>query len=132
MSRPSISVVVLSYNRPEHLANSLRSVFAQDVDADLDVIVVDNLSPKSAEVAQVVADFPRVRFLPQNENLGFSGGMNVGMAATRGDYLHLHEDDIVLDAGFYANLLPVVQCNPNTLFSGVLEQRPGGGLFYCG
>ena len=101
----TISVVVLSYNRPEELAESLESIIAQEF-RELEIIVVDNHSANSEKVAEVVGRFPGTRFFPQSKNLGFAAGMNVGLAVATGDFIHITEDDIILDKNFYDELLP--------------------------
>src|SRR5436309_10645241 len=113
-AKPPISAVVLSYNRPAMLVRALESVYRQGYPS-LEVIVVDNRSPSSDAVAQVVERFPGVRFLPQSENLGYAGGMNVGLGAATGDFIHLTEDDIVLGEHFYDELVPVALARPRCL-----------------
>jgi GT2 family glycosyltransferase len=130
--KPTISVVVLSYNRPDYLAQSLRSVVSQD-DGGMDITVVDNRSPKSEEVAQVVAGFPDVRLLAMPSNTGFASGMNAGLQQATGDYVHLTEDDIVLEDGFYAAMLACAEAfGPSVLATGLIAHADGEGHFFAG
>jgi GT2 family glycosyltransferase len=108
----SVSVVVLSYDRPHLLREALASVVSQDCSADLDVTVVDNRSPASADVATLVAAVTGVRLIASRENLGFTGGMNLGLRAARGEYVLLTEDDVVLDPGCLRALLERVATHP--------------------
>lgn len=108
----TISVVVLSYNRPKELAESLESIVAQEF-REVEIIVVDNRSANSEKVAEVVGRFPGTRFFPQPKNLGFAGGMNVGLAVATGDFIHITEDDIILDKNFYSELLPHAVTHPH-------------------
>ena len=93
---PKVTIVVLSYNRPELLRKALASIAAQS-EPGCEVIVVDNASPKSGAVRDVVAEFPGMRLIANAANMGFTGGMNCGIAAAAGQYLYLTEDDIELD-----------------------------------
>ena len=129
--RPRVSVVVLSYNRPTLLKEALSSIIRQQL-PNLEVLVVDNLSPASGQIEKVVGAFPGVRFLPQAVNRGFAAGMNVGMAAAAGEFLHLTEDDIVLEHGFYDRLLPHAEARPRALFSGIVRDQPWVGHHYKG
>ncbi len=95
MSAPELSVVVLSYERPALLKEALASIEAQRPAAD-EIIVVDNPGAASAAIDDGVAGFPRVRVVRPATNLGFAGGMNVGIAAAHGTWLLLTEDDIIL------------------------------------
>ena len=104
MSRPALSVVVLSYARPAYLHQALASIVAQPL-ADREILVVDNRSPASEEVAAAVAAFPEARLHRLGRNLGFTGGMNAGIALASGRCVLLSEDDIVLEPGCLAALL---------------------------
>ena len=103
-SPPLLSVVVLSYDRPAYLERSLASLVAQSF-ADREVVVVDNRSASSEAVAGIVARSAGVRLLALPTNRGFTGGMNVGIAAATGRYVLLTEDDIVLEPGCLEALL---------------------------
>ena len=112
---PLISVVLLSYNRPHYLTRAIETVFAQTW-SNLEVIVVDNRSPSSEEIARIVSQYPTVQFIGHSENLGFTGGMNAGIAAARGTYLYLTEDDIEMESECLAVL------------AGYLDEHPVVGL----
>lgn len=93
--RATVSIVVLSYNRPALLREALGSLCAQTY-APFEIIVVDNRSSASDEVARVVREFPSVKLIRNDENKGFAAGINLGVAEARGAYVYLTEDDIVL------------------------------------
>lgn len=109
-AQPLVSVVLLSYNRPHLLAEALASLCRQSYQ-NLEVTVVDNPSPASAEVARVVSQFAGVRLLQTERNLGYAGGMNRGLAAASGDYVYLTEDDIVLESCCIETLVEFLESN---------------------
>jgi GT2 family glycosyltransferase len=119
--RPTVSVVILSYGRPDTLAEALESIVAQEF-RDVEIIVIDNRSAKSDRVAEVVRQFPGTRFFPQPKNLGFAAGMNAGLAVATGRFIHLTEDDIILEKNFYDELLSHAISHPLSLSAGVLYQ----------
>ncbi len=112
-----LSVVVLSYDRPAYLRRALASVTAQPV-APREIIVVDNPSGASAEVARVVAEFPEARLHAPPANLGFTGGMNLGLSLAAGRHVLITEDDIVLEPGCLQALLAHARSRPD---AGVLS-----------
>jgi GT2 family glycosyltransferase len=125
-----VSVVCLSYNRPHLLADALAALAAQTY-PNLDVTVIDNRSPRSGEVAEVVARFPDVRFVPNPENTGFAGGMNLGIRQAAGEFVCLTEDDLVLDPNFVAALVDHFAAHPDTgLAAGLLINR-GSRTILC-
>src|SRR2546423_13014018 len=93
----SVSVVMLSYNRPAYLRRALESVLAQS-HRPAEIIVVDSRSPGSDEVARVVkSSCPQCRLIQMPRNAGFAGGMNRGLRACRGEWVLLTEDDLLLE-----------------------------------
>ena len=111
--RPLVSVVVLSYARPELLKPALDSLVCQSYEP-LEIIVVDNRSSLSDEIAKVVAGYPAVRLVANNQNLGFAGGMNKGIQAARGVYVYLSEDDVIVDQNCISTLVAHLDTRPAT------------------
>lgn len=110
-AQPLISVVLLSYNRPGLLDEALASLLRQSY-TNLDVTVVDNPSPASAEVARVVSQYGSVRLIQSAVNVGYAGGMNLGIASASGDYIYLTEDDIVLESDCIERLVRYLDEDP--------------------
>jgi N-acetylglucosaminyl-diphospho-decaprenol L-rhamnosyltransferase len=118
--RARVSVVVLSYNRPRLLAKALASIRVQSR-APAEVLVVDNRSAASGAIEQVVREFPGYVLIRNADNLGFSGGMNTGLARTTAPYVHLTEDDVVLDSGCLDALATYAEDHPGCgLLSGIM------------
>lgn len=106
-----VSVVLLSYNRPAYLDEALASLQRQTYEP-LDITVVDNLSPASSAVAAVVSQYPNVKLLQPGSNLGYAGGMNLGIAAASGAFVCLTEDDIVLEPDCIESLVKYLENDP--------------------
>jgi GT2 family glycosyltransferase len=75
----------------------------------VEITVVDNPSPASAEVARVVGQYPDVKLIQTERNLGYAGGMNRGLRDVSGDYVCLTEDDIVLESGCIQTLVEFLE-----------------------
>ncbi len=127
---PKVSVVVLSYNRPHLLPGALTALSVQTY-PNLDVTVVDNHSLKSEEVAEIVNRFPNFGLVQNSENLGFTGGMNVGLRQTEGKYVLLTEDDLILEPDFVAVLVDYFISHPKTGLAGGLLINHGAGTVLC-
>lgn len=111
VSSPLVSIIVLSYNRPELLRQALESLRAQTF-KNVEIIVVDNPSPASAVVASVVSEFPSTNLVRTDHNLGYAGGMNVGLTAASGEYVCLTEDDIILERNCIETLVEYLAHTP--------------------
>jgi GT2 family glycosyltransferase len=135
---PCISVVVLSYNRPVLLEGALRSIASQTY-PNREVTVVDNKSASSSRIREVVAAFAGVRLISNQSNRGFTGGMNQGIAAARGEYIYLTEDDIELAPDCLTSLVRYLEMNPDVVLAGPVmwnrdlrSVRCAGGSFTLG
>jgi len=74
-----LPIIIINYKRPETTLACLRSVAKSDMVDQIAPIVVDSGTDRSwsDQLLQEFGDW--VTYLPQDENLGFSGANNVGM-----------------------------------------------------
>lgn len=119
-TQPTVSVVVLSHNRPDYLSRALDSIKAQTYPA-LETLVVDNRSALSGEVARVVAGAAGVRLVALEQNLGYTGGMNRGLREAAGEYVYLTVDDCTLAEDCVERLMDDALAHPaEGLLAGIL------------
>lgn len=128
--KPSVSVVVLSHNRPAFLREALASLCAQTHQA-CEVTVVDNPSPASEEVARVVESFPDFRLIRNRSNVGYAAGMNRGLELSAGDYTLITEDDIVLEPDCVSRLVEYAEGDSETGIAGPLICNKSDGTIRC-
>lgn len=133
--RPLVSVIVLSYDRPDELRSALESI-ARQTYTRLEVLIINNRNPRSEEIARVAELFPSFSTLWLPENAGFTGGMNRGIEAASGEFVYLTEDDIRLAEDCIERLLEHARENPEiALLSPVMfdaetdrVRSAGGGV----
>jgi glycosyltransferase involved in cell wall biosynthesis len=95
-SKVTVSVIVPTHNRARLLREALDSIYAQEGAGDLfdlEVIVVDDGSTDNT--AEIAALFPSVRYIRLSPNRGLSNARNVGIEASKGDYVAFLDDDDV-------------------------------------
>lgn len=108
---PDLSVIIVSWNVRELLHACLRSLDRERSHVLLEVIVVDAASGDGS--AEMVAhDFPWVRLIACDENVGFPKGNNVGLAAANGRYLLLLNPDTEVRAGALATMVNYLETHP--------------------
>jgi N-acetylglucosaminyl-diphospho-decaprenol L-rhamnosyltransferase len=94
---PEISIIVVSYNTREMTLECLRSVVAETRTTDYELIVVDNASADGSAAA-IAAEFPAIRLMALEENIGFARANNLAAESARGKrLLLLNPDTVVLD-----------------------------------
>jgi glycosyltransferase involved in cell wall biosynthesis len=87
-----VSVIIPAYNVAPYIAQALNTVFGQTMSA-FEVIVVNDGSPDTAELEEVLQPFrDRILYLKQ-ENRGLSGARNTGIRAATGDMIALLDGD---------------------------------------
>ena len=137
-----VSIVIANWNGARLLPACLDALRAQTRPAD-EIIVVDNASTDDS-LALLAARYPEVRALPYRRNLGFAGGMNAGVAASRGavvvalnndaiprpDWLSLLVAPLEADARLGATMSTMVFAHaPETIAAaGIVVHRNGLAL----
>ena len=90
-----ISCIIVSWNAKAHLCECLKSLQREIPDGFGEVIVVDNCSDDgSAEMVET--DFPEVKLIKNERNLGFARANNIGIKASSGKYLCLINSDVIV------------------------------------
>lgn len=98
MTAAMVSVNVLGLNHRSYLEQCLESVLAQ-VYWPIEATYIDNgSSDGSLELVQ--ERYPQVRTLSNGANLGYSGGHNIGIENTSGEYVLLLNPDVRLTPSF--------------------------------
>ena len=91
-SRPTISVVIPSYNAAPYLAETLHSVFGQTYPVHEIIVVNDGSTDKTEEVLRSYSD--KILIVKQ-ENVGEGASRNAGIERSTGDWVaFLDADDI--------------------------------------
>ncbi len=98
-----VSVIIPVWNGASVIRDCLAAVYAHTPN-DFEVICVDNAS-KDDSTAMIELHFPKVRLLRQHVNLGFAGGVNVGVVAAQGDVCVLLNQDCMVQSNWVDALL---------------------------
>lgn len=122
-----LSVTICSWNTREDLRACLQSLRLVADEARFEVIVIENdSSDGSAEMVET--DFPEFTLLKQTENLGFTGGHNVGFAHAKARDVMLLNSDTIVHAGALRTLLDFVHEHPEVGIVGPKLLNPDGSL----
>jgi GT2 family glycosyltransferase/acetyltransferase-like isoleucine patch superfamily enzyme len=113
MSRelPLVSIISVNFNQAEVTRELLRSLRLITY-PNIEIIIVDNGSVDRS-IETIPSEFPEVMLINTGKNLGFAGGNNVGIRASKGDLLLLLNNDTEVVPGFLEPLVEVLQTTPN-------------------
>jgi GT2 family glycosyltransferase len=97
-----VSAIVVNRDGGEALTQCLASLVAQ-VGVSMEILVIDNGSREDDAIA-VRERYPGVRVVPLTRNLGFSGGVNEGIARSSGEFVLVVNNDARLAPDYAARL----------------------------
>lgn len=107
-----VAVIILNWNGEKLLREFLPSVVANTDTSIADVIVADNGSTDgSRELLR--KEFPQVKLLEFDENLGFAGGYNRALRDTGYRYTLLLNSDVETPAGWLTPLHNFMEAHPD-------------------
>jgi GT2 family glycosyltransferase len=127
MSPPEIAAILVNYNAGGELARALRSIADEMVGRSWEAFVVDNASSDGSGAS--VADFaPMVELVQNTANVGFSRGVNQGLAASTAPLVLIMNPDCRLVAGAVATLRSVLVTRPDCAIVGPRILNPDGSV----
>ena len=88
---PLVSIITINFNQLPYTLQLLKSLRASAY-RNLEIIVVDNGSEINPEPT-IREEYPEAKVIVSRANLGFAGGNNLGIAASRGSYLFFLNND---------------------------------------
>lgn len=108
-ARVGFSAIVINWNSGQRLQQLLDSL---DVPFDSlrHLVVVDNDLSTAPEI--LFSQLERVLYLPQERNLGFAGGLNLGIESTDAEFLLVLNPDTRVTSEAIRGLLQEIEKNP--------------------
>ena len=94
MAQPRVSILMLTYNRPQKIGGAIRSVLGQTfTDWEL-VIVQDGSNQETIELLKAwLEKEPRIRYFARGKVGSIADASNYGIEQARGEYVALLDDD---------------------------------------
>jgi hypothetical protein len=123
-----LSVVILNWNARAYLTVALDSIYRQQWEKTVEVIVVDNASRIDDSVEAVRRDYPWVHLIENPTNIGFSAGNNVGLRSARGRYILFLNPDTVVHTGAFDRLVEWMDAHPKVGAAGPKLLNEDGSL----
>jgi len=90
-----VSIIVLNYNAGQLLLNCIDSL-KKSTYSNLEIIVVDNISSDGSQT-KCKEEFPNIKLIQNEKNLGYCGGNNIGIKEAKGDYIVILNPDTIVE-----------------------------------
>jgi len=92
MPKPSISVILPTYNRVKTIRYCLDSVLAQTF-SPAEIIIIDDCSTDDTVLIVGSYSEPRVRCIVLEKNFGAQAARNRGILEAKGEWIAFHDSD---------------------------------------
>jgi len=119
------SIIVINYRSPQLILDCLATIYKYTRAVSFEVIVVDN-DPERGGKAQVLGQYPEVRWVDMAYNSGFGRANNVGMNVARGRYFLLLNADTLLVDDVVSRCVRRMDTRPDIAACGALQHNADG------
>ena len=122
-----LSIVFLSYNTRDLTRQALHSVLAAAEGLEAEIFVVDNASADGS-ADMVAEEFPHVKLICNEANVGFSAGNNVALRQVAGEYALLINTDTIVRRDALHTMVGFLDAHPEAGACGCKILDPDGTL----
>jgi hypothetical protein len=122
-----LSILIVHYNTPKLIRQTLRGIRKSAPRLNYEVVVVDN-NPRMRVHDMIAREFPDVRVLVSDRNLGFGGGMNRALEAATGRYLVVFNPDIAVFPDAFEALVRFMDEHTDVGMVGPKLLNPDGSI----
>ncbi|WP_260926818.1 glycosyltransferase family 2 protein [Novosphingobium sp. 9] len=123
-AKPTVSLLIVAYNAGSILDECLTAALREATSVGGEVLFIDNGDDGTEH--RVAREYPDVRIVPSEGNIGFGPGNNRLAAQARADLLLLVNPDAILDEGAVAVLLEEERRHPEAAVFGGMIKNPEG------
>jgi len=123
-TRPSVAIIIVTYNSRDEIGACLESLVGQTEPFRTTITVVDNASTDGT-AGLVRSSFPAVQVIESGGNLGFAKANNIGIRATKSDYVVILNPDTVTPPGGMQTLVRGLASHQDAAIAGarLLNER---------
>lgn len=108
---PRISVIIPNYNGEKYIKACLNGVFSQTY-PDFEAIVVDNGSMDHS-IDIIMEEFPKVKLILLQDNLGIAGGVNSGIKSAEGEFVAILHNDAIPSPNWLESMVAIIEMDDN-------------------
>ncbi len=114
-----LAVIIVNWNVRDILVENLKALFEGSTDVNFEVIVIDNAS-FDGSVEAIRSQFPNVRLIANEKNLGFATAVNQGLRVARSRHVLLLNPDMLMEACALEKIIGYLDAHPDV---GVLSGK---------
>ncbi|MFA6307619.1 MAG: glycosyltransferase family 2 protein [Patescibacteria group bacterium] len=112
MDRPDLSVIIVNWKVKNLLQTCINSILVYKDNYKIEIFVIDNDSGDGS-VEMINKNYPEVKLIALDKNIGFGAANNLAIKQARADYIFLLNPDTELTKDFFTKIFQYIQNNPN-------------------
>ncbi len=117
------SIIIPTHNGRKWLEISLPSLHSQDYPGEYEIILVDNAS-SDGTASYVEENFPKVKVLKMQTNLGYADGCNSGIEHASGLYIIILNNDVEMEKHWLSVLISAANTHREYQILASVDQFP--------
>ena len=119
-----LSILIVCYKSASLIGDCLRGIFDHTRGCTYEVLLLDNSADRTAELVE--RDFPAVKIIPTQRNLGFAGGNNELARHAAGEFVLLLNPDTLVRDNALGELVAFARATPQAGAWGGVTILPSG------
>lgn len=123
------SIIIVTYNHKKYLKSCIESI--QNQDYPHEIILIDNCSTDGT-VEFVKENFPLIRFIESNKNLGYGAGNNLGTKYAKGDYIVILNPDTIVEKNWLKEIIKPLEKDERLITTPKILLYEGSAISACG
>jgi len=124
-----LSIIIASFNTKNLTRSCLSSIYKYPPKGTFEIIVIDNAS-KDGSVQMIKKEFPKVKLIENNKNLGFAKANNLGVKIAKGEFILLLNSDTKVLKTSIDFLVDYLKDHPDVGVATSKLQKPDGSTQY--
>lgn len=108
---PEVSIIIPVYNQINYTLNCLYSIAQAEENTSFEIIVVNDCSTDNT--TEILEKIKGLKIIQNPENVGFLKSVNNGIKNASGKFIHLLNNDTLVQKGFLDQLVKTIKENPN-------------------
>lgn len=109
---PDVSVIIPTYNRISMLEEALASVFSQDFDGIVEIIVIDDNSQDGT--SEIISEkYPQICLISLKQNVGCCAARNKALEQAKGKYIACLDSDDLWETNYLQTQITALKNHDN-------------------
>lgn len=124
-----VSLISVNYKTKIQTERMLRSLFTHRPSCQFEVFVVENGS--GDDLSFLAVEFPEVKLIKNEKNLGFASGCNTALRQAKGDFVILVNPDVIFDSDVVSKMEEKMRQEPRVGVAGISLKNLDGRQQDC-